>query len=289
MAPLDAADEALAMVAAVRHDPALRLELAARFYDDRPGRASIRAYRRAELAFMRWQVSRGVLASPESAPPGSRWWRSVNESLLRDACEADRLAAGRPGQASKPAVTRWTDFLGEPSARTWYRAHNASIVAAYLEHRHLCAAEVPVERFFMDVAMARLVCVHALVIRPRLAAGRLAVAGRLIGDPRWRGADLFLSLRNVLPDRYPLTVSSIDQILALENYASRLIDYGVILPKMQALYEFAASDLDEPRLLDLVRNGFPVYAWPYEDRNAWTTTRARFVRSVLSRLTSAPL
>ena len=56
---------------------------------------------------------------------------------------------------------------------------------------------------------------------------------------------------------------------------------------MQALYEFAASDLDEPRLLDLVRDGFPVYAWPYEDRDAWTTTRAPLVRSVLSWLTSA--
>jgi hypothetical protein len=284
---LDAAEEARSMVAAVRNDPALRLELASRFYEDRPSRPSIRAYRRAELAFMRWQASRGVLAPPESERPGSIWWRSVNESLLRDACEAGRLAAGRPGQASRPAVTRWADFLRVPSARTWYRAHNASIVAAYLEHRDLCAAEVPVERFFMDVAMARLVCVHALVIRPRLAVGRLAPAGRLIGDPRWRGADLFLSLHNVLPNRYPLTGFSIDRILALENYAGHLIDYGVILPKMQALYEFAASDLDEPRLLDLVRNGFPVYAWPYEDRDAWTTTRARSVRSVLSWLTSA--
>lgn len=285
--PADAAEQALTMVAAVRHDPALRLGLASRFYDDRPGRASIWAYRRAELAFMRCQVSRGVLAPPESARPGSAWWRSVNESLLRDACEADRLAAGRLGPASKPAVARWVDFLSAPSARTWYRAHNASIVAAYLEHRHLCAAEVPVERFFMDVAIARLVCVHAMVIRPRLAVGRLALAGRLIGDPRWRGADLFLSLHNILPDRYPLTGLSIDRILALENYAGRLIDYGVILPKMQVLYEFVASDLDEPQLLDLVRNGFPVYAWPYQDRYAWTTTRARSARSVLSWLTSA--
>jgi len=196
---LDAAEEALTMVAAVRHDPALRVELASRFYDGRPGRASIRAYRRAELAFMRWQVSRGVLAPPESARPGSGWWRSVNEGLLRDACEAGRLAAGRPGRASKPAVARWADFLTAPSPRTWYRAHNASIVAAYLEHRHLCAAEVPAERFFMDVAMARLVCVHALVIRPRLAVGRMAPAGRLIGDPRWRGADLFLSCTTSCP------------------------------------------------------------------------------------------
>lgn len=275
------------MVTAVRDDPALRLALASRFYDDRPGCAPIRAYRRAEVAFMRWQVSRGVLAPPEAARPGSRWWRSVNESLLRDGCEADRLAADRPGPPSNPAVARWIGFLGAPSASTWYRAHNASIVAAYLEHRHLCAAEVPVERFFMDVAIARLMCAHAMVIRPRLAVGWLAPAGRLIGDPRWRGADLFLSLHNILPDRYPLTGLSIEQILALENYAGRLIDYGVILPKMQALYEFAASDLGEPRLLDLVRNGFPVYAWPYEDRDAWTTSRARSVRSVLSWLTSA--
>jgi hypothetical protein len=148
-----AAEEALTMVAAVRDDPALRLELAGRFYDDRPDYPSVRAFRRAELAFMRWQVSRGVLAAAESAQPGSGWWRAVNESLLHDAREADRLAAGRPGQTSKPAVARWVDFLSAPSGRTWYRAHNASIVAAYLEHRHLSAAEVPVERFFMDVAM----------------------------------------------------------------------------------------------------------------------------------------
>ena len=283
--PGDAAEEALSTVAAVRHDPERRLRLASRFYDDRPGRVSIRAYRRAEVAFMRWQVTRGVLAPPAARPAGSPWWRAVNEGLLRDACEADLLVMGRPGPPSTPAVSRWVDFMRRPTGAAWYRAHNASIVSAYLEHRHLCAAERPVERFFMDVAMARLVCVHALVIRPRLAVGRLALAGRLIGDPRWRGADLFLSLHNILPDRYPLTGFSIDQILALENYAGRLIDYGVILPKMQPLYEFAASDLDEPRLLDLVRNGFPVYAWSYEDRNAWTTTKARSIRSVLSWLT----
>jgi hypothetical protein len=283
----DAAAEANTMVAFVRQDPGRRLELASRFYDSRPGHAPVKAYRRAELAFMRWQVSRGVLAPLASERPGSEWWRSVNESLLRDACEADRLAAGRPGQASTPSVARWADFLTAPSARTWYRAHNSSIVAAYLEHRHLCAAELPVEWFFMDVAIARLVCVHALAIRPRLAVGWLAPAGRLIGDPRWRGADMFLSLRNILPDRYPLTGISIDEILMMENYGGRLIDYGVILPKMQALYEFAASDLHEPRLLGLVRNGFPVYAWHYEDRSAWTTTSARFARSVLAWLTSA--
>jgi hypothetical protein len=84
----------------------------------------------------------------------------------------------------------------------------------------------------MDVALARVLCVHALVLKPRLALGRLAAMGHLAGDPRWRGADVFLSLHRVLPTRYPLTNISIEEILAAENYAGRLIDYGVILPRM---------------------------------------------------------
>jgi hypothetical protein len=282
----DAVDEALSMVAAVRHDPAGRLRLASAFYDDKPWRVSIRPYRRAEVAFMRWQVSRGVLAPPGSDPPGSPWWRSVNEDLLRDAWEADLLLAGRPGTGSRPAVSRWLEFLRRPSGETWYRAHNSSIVAGYLEHRHLCAAELPVERFFMDVAMARVLYAHALVARPRLALGRLRGAGRLLGDPRWRGADAFLSLHNILPTRYPLTGVGIDEMLDAENYVGRLIDYGVILPRIRELYAFGAAELDEPRLLGLIRDGVQVYATSYEDRHAWTTSRARIMRSALTWLTS---
>ena len=220
-------------------------------------------------------------------PPGSPWWCVVHEGLLRDAWEADLLVMGRPGSASRPAVSRWVDFLRRPTGPAWYRAHNASIVAGYLEHRQLCAAELPVERFFMDVALGRVLYAHTLVANPRLALGRLRAASRLLGDPRWRGADLFLSLHNILPIRYPLTGVGIGEILDAENYLGRLIDYGVLLPRAQQLYAFAAADLDEPRLLDLVRDGFPVYAWSYEDRDAWITARAPAVRSVLGWLTSA--
>ncbi len=284
--PGDAADKALGLVTEVRHDPAQRLRLASRFYDDRPWRVSIGAYRRAELAFMRWQVSRGVLAPPDARPPGSAWWRSVNEGLLRDAWEADRLLAGLRGPASSPAVSHWAAFLRQPTPQGWYRAHNSSVVAGYLRHRHLAAAELSVERFFMDVALGRVLYAHALVARPRLALGRLRAAGRPLGDPRWRGADMFLSLRNILPVQYPLTGVSIAEILEAENYAGRLIDYGVILPRLRALYAFAAADIEEPRLLDFIQDGVPVYAWTYEDRFAWTTARARAARTILSWLTS---
>jgi hypothetical protein len=274
------------MVAAVRDDPARRLRLASSFYDSRPGRPSIGSYRRAEAAFMRWQVRRGLLAAPDSARPGSAWWRSVNEGLLRDAWEADRLVAGRGGPASRPPVSHWVRFLREPGAAAWYRAHNASIVAGYLEHQELCADELPIERFFMNVALSRVLYAHALVARPELALGRMRAAGRPLGDPRWRGADLFLSLHNILPDRYPLDGITLVEILAMENYAGRLVDYGVIVPRLQALYGWAAADLGEPRLLGLIRDGLPAYAWTNDERHPWTATRGRRIIPVLTWLTS---
>jgi hypothetical protein len=64
---------------------------------------------------------------------------------------------------------------------------------------------------------------------------------------RIRAAGAERTTRNVLPDRYPLTGVTIGEILAAENVIGRPIDYGVLLPRAQALYEFAAEDLNEPR------------------------------------------
>jgi hypothetical protein len=92
-------------------------------------------------------------------------------------------------------------FIARPTARNWYRAHNASIVAGYLEHRDLAGLESMPERFFPDVALVRVLYAHALVAAPRLALGRLAPVGRLLRYPRLGMAGAFLSLGRVLPDR----------------------------------------------------------------------------------------
>ena len=234
---------------------------------------------------MRWQIGRGVLAPPRAVPPGSPWWRAVNEDLLCDAWEARLLARGRPGTISRQSVDLWAQFLRNPSPAAWYRAHNASIVAGYLAHRDLSELELPVERFFMDVALLRVLYADSLLAAPRLALGRLAPVGRLLGDPRWRGANFFLSLHNILPHRYPLAGVTVEEILEAENYFGRLIDYGVILPRTSDLFVLAASRLNEPRLLEMVRNGVPVYAWPHDDRTVWTTRRAPLLIRALTRLT----
>ena len=276
------------MVAAVRDDPAERLRLAAAFYDQRAGGRDIRPYRRAEIAFMRWQIRCGVLAPLDGAHPGSPWWRAVNEALLRDAAEADLLFNGHEGEASTRSVERWLTFLRDPTPRTWYRAHNASIVAGYLRHRDLVAGEGPLERFFMDVALLRVLYAHCLLIRPRLALGRLAAVGGLLGDPRRRAANLFLSLQNVLPDVYPLARSDIETVLADENYLVRIMDYGIIAPRIPQLYRAAADDLGEPRIVELCTDEYPVYAWPYEERHVWRTSRSPFAMALARAVVGHP-
>jgi hypothetical protein len=145
-------------------------------------------------------------------------------------------------------VRLWLEFIARPTARTWYRAHNASIVASYVEHRQLAEAENAPERFFMNVALGRVLYAHALVGAPRLAVGRLAPLGRLLGDPRLGMAGAFLSLRRVLPHRYPL-VLDIEWYIADEQRLGRMLDYAVIVPRLQPVYEWSAQELGEPRLL----------------------------------------
>ena len=276
-----------AQVAAVRDDPAARLSLLARTYHGPTGRAPRHLpFRRAALSFMRWQAHRGVLDPLDALPPGSVWWRAVNERLLRDGCEAVALVGGLDGEPSSQQVRLWLEFTAKPTGRNWYRAHNASIVGAYLEHRDLAEAESQPERFFMNVALVRVLYAHALVGAPRLALGRFSPLARLLGDPRVGMAGVFLSLRRVLPDRYPLALD-VDRYVADEQLLGRLFDYAVIVPRLQRMYEWSSEELREPCLLELAREGNPIYAWPFEERHVWSPPHMPLIGRALERTTRA--
>ena len=274
-----------AQVATVRDDPAARLALMAQVFHGPTGHAPRHLpYRRAALSFMRWQARRGVLNRLDGSPPGSVWWRAVNERLLRDGCETIALLGGLAGEPSSQAVRLWLEFGARPTARNWYRAHNASILGAYLEHRGLADAEGPPERFFMNVALARVLYAHSLVAAPRLALGRFAPLGRLLGDPRLGMAGAFLSLGRVLPNRYPLA-DDVERYIEDEQRLGRVLDYAVIVPRLQRLYEWSAEELAEPLLLGLVRDGSPIYAWPFEERHVWRSPDMRLPARALERVT----
>jgi hypothetical protein len=274
-----------AQVAAARNDPAGRLALLAQTYRGPAGRAPRHLpFRRAALSFMRWQVERGVLNPVDASPPGSGWWRAVNERLLRDGCESVALSGGLGGEPSSEAVGLWLQFTATPTGRNWYRAHNASIVGAYIEHRGLAEAESAAERFFMNVALGRVLYAHALNAAPRLALGPLAFLGRLLGDPRLGMAGAFLSLGRVLPDRYPLA-HDVHRYIAAEHRLGRVLDYAVIVPRLDLLYQWSAEELGEPRLLEFVRDGNPIYAWPAEERHVWRAADMSLAERFLERAT----
>jgi hypothetical protein len=277
-----------AQVADARDDPAARVALMGRVFHGPTGHAPRHLpFRRAALSFMRWQARRGVLNPLDASPPGSVWWRAVNERLLRDGCETVALLGGLAGAPSSQAVRLWLEFSERPTGRNWYRAHNASIVGAYLEHQGLADAESSSERFFMNVALVRVLYAHALNAASRLALGRLAPLGRLVGDPRLGMAGVFLSLGRVLPDRYPLTLD-VERYIADERRLGRMLDYAVIVPRLQHLYEWSADELADPRVCGLVREGSPIYAWPFEERHVWRLRQMPFAARVLERVTRVP-
>ena len=138
----------------------------------------------------------------------------------------------------------------------------------------------------MNVALVRVLYAHALVAASRLALGRFAPLARILGDPRLGLVGAFLSLRRVIPNHYPLA-RDVEWYIADEQRLGRLLDYAVIAPRLQRLYEWSAEVLGEPRLLDLIRNGSPIYAWPYEQRHVWRSEHLPFPGRVLERLTRA--
>jgi hypothetical protein len=274
-----AAAEAARLVAEVRDDPGGRLDLLRSAYAPLPGATPMHLrYRRAALAFMTWQVRRGLLNPMTDDDPGSPWWRAVNERLLRDTWEARARILGHAGPSSSPSVDPSVGFAEHPSARAWYRAHNVTIVSAYLDHRDLAERENRVERFFINLVLVRLLYAHALVAAPRLALAWLAPVAPWLGDPRRAMTGVFLSISRVLPDVYPLE-GELAPYLADEHTVGRLLDLGVILPRLAELYRWTAIELALPGAEALVSGEVPAYAWDPDDRAPWSPPPTRLVRA----------
>ena len=277
-----AAGTAAAAVEAIQGETEARYRLAADFYHGARVTNERGRYALAELSFLRWEIERGVLDDPAAEGGGSYWWRAVNDQLLRDKLEADLLAAGSPGAASSRNVELWLEFISAPSPAAWYRAHNASIVAGYLVHEPLAATELSAERFMMNVALVRVLYAHALAAAPRLALGLYAPLGRLLGDPRRRSVRIFLDLRDVFPERYPLDGWTLEELLAEERPLARALDYGIIASRVTELYEFAAASLGEPRITTLESKGALCYSWPAEERAPWVAGITRPVARAIA-------
>ncbi|HUQ00638.1 MAG TPA: hypothetical protein VM093_09285 [Aeromicrobium sp.] len=279
MTALKAAERAAARVAAVEDSPDGRLALLHELYAPADARERGRhlPYRRAANAFMNWQVGRGLLEPLEAPAPGSPWWRAVNSQLLRDTAEARALAVDTSGDPSSDSVAVAVEFIRQPSAGRWYRAHNHSIVSAYVAHADLAEREGRVERFFINLALVRVLYAHALVAAPRLALGPLAPVAPPLGDPRLGMTAIFLSLSRVLPATYPLG-DDVRRFVDEEHGFGHLLDVGVIQPRVERLYDWSAKELGIPELRGLLDGDVPAYAWDSAESDVWHPRPSRVAR-----------
>ena len=184
---------------------------------------------------------------------------------------------------STPSAALAAEFARRPSPRNWYRAHNASIVAGYLEHRELAENEDRIERFFLNLVLVRVLYAHALVAAPRVALSWAAPVGPLLGDQRVGMTGIFMSFSRVLPRSYPLG-DDLEAVVSHEHGFGRLLDVGVIRPRIPALFQWSATELEAPELMQLLDDDVPTYAWNATDAASWNqkpSSLARLARRAL--------
>jgi hypothetical protein len=216
-------------------------------------------YGNSELAFLRWEIARGVLAPLDAPRPGSSWWRNVNFEILYDAELAALIHETGADFAPPPGARRWLDYIRAPSERSWYVAHNGSIVTGYLKQVAAARAEQDGEQAFMNVVLYRVLYAEAMVA----GATWLGLLGELIADPELPAVDLIVDVHKFYPQHYPLTRDDVRAIKGrgdgILDLAVRLFDEALILPVANRIYHHAAESLAIPELTSLVRDGRPCY------------------------------
>jgi len=218
-------------------------------------------YGRSELDFLRWEIRRGVLNPLDGSrgSPGSRWWREVNLAFLYDGqLAALGQQAGLGPEGAEEPVVFWLDYIRSPGERSWYRAHNASIVAAYQQYIQTALTERRPEQIFVNMVLYRLLYAQGMV-----EGADFGLLGRFLGDPRLPSVEALVDLPDFYPDHYPLSRADIRHIMhrghSLEEAAARCLDEILISPHLVRLYREAARWNAADFIERWVLHGEPVY------------------------------
>lgn len=244
--------------------PVDRYRLAEQFYVCHPG-DGWHSYGASELAFLRWEVHRGVLNPPDEDPPGSRWWRAVNGALLRDATEARlRHEAGDDSPGSTVGVQAWQRFLDTPSATAWYRAHNTSIVLGYLGNVSLARDEEPHEQKLMSLTLTRVLFAQAIVEDHDWALGHLSRVARWFFRPAASGVGIAMHVPDLYPQHYPLRSDRRWRTAPWTHLGDPfiwLVDHVLVGSRVTALYDLSARSLGIDELRTFARSDVASYPW----------------------------
>ncbi len=263
----DIEQEARRTVDAVADSPQGRRALRQAFYE-RQGGAHLAAHAgwgKSELAFLDWEIARGVLGGKPGTAP-SPWWKAVNLDLCLWA-ELASLAKvnGLAGEAWPLPVRAWLEYLADSNGTSWYRAHNTSIALGYLAHWQLAQAEGEREQVFVNRVLSRVLYAQALAT-DATAWGRLGVVG---ANPKLPAVEVLTSIPNFYPTDYPIADPSWDRMTgavdSLDEYGVHALDHGLIAPVMRRLYDWAAQFNGVAALASLAvaRDGQVVGCYPW--------------------------
>ncbi len=221
---------------------------------------STAGYGQSELAFTGWLLRRGSLGGP--GRPRSLWWSGVNFDLAFYSHLAAAIVEHRlTDRADLPqAVRPWLAYLAHPSALTWYRAHNDSIVRSYLARAHEARSEPLLEQRFMGRVLIRVLCVQAI----HELGDRLPVLARY-ADPRSNLVERVLGLRWLYPEPYPIAPWS---FAGAAQSAVHVVETLLWRLGLNALFRAAAKWLALPALSSLVQSGQLLYPYLAEGHAA---------------------
>jgi len=253
-------EEATHIVETVYDNPESRYKLRLHFYN-RHGRGTrTSGFGNSELNFTRWEIRRGVL-NPLDDPhqPGSPWWRAVNGHFLYSSTLAYLIAeTGLAVENAPTAVRYWLDYIHEPSAVTWYRAHNRGIAEGYVQFADVAQDENEYEQFFMNEVLFRVIYASAMVMGKSFGP-----LGKYMSNPMLPAVDILVSIPHFYPAAYPMTFSDKMHILhkgySLREKAAVVLDEWFVLPKLDELYQWSAEWLEIPELSRYIIDGQPSY------------------------------
>ncbi|WP_343849573.1 hypothetical protein [Algoriphagus jejuensis] len=185
---------------------------------------------------MKWE-ERGVLKSKEALPPGSPWWNNVNLwFIFLSEFGAAALAAGLIKELPPGPSKLWAEFIQNQNPKTWYRAHNSSIIEGYIKFSGLAEKENLPEQVFINQVLYRLLFAQFMVEGdfwfPRL--------GMFLANPQGISVRMITHLDGFYPKHYPMTDEEVEEVMGkchhLQGRLVKFLDRTFILPKIIRIY-----------------------------------------------------